>query len=132
MTGEKSKGKRKRSRTVDSWDGLNEEEKERKRQDIEKEYGSPSPEMPDKEPPEMTDEDRISLAKSALRNHIGIGEECHPRTVVLFFIELAPNSARRGAACQHINCTDRIEEGSYRIAVHPGMNNVYQNPGKRD
>jgi hypothetical protein len=31
MSGEKSKEKRKRLRRVDSWDGLNEEEKERKR-----------------------------------------------------------------------------------------------------
>jgi hypothetical protein len=124
MTGEKSKGKRKRSKFMEVLEGLTEEERESKRQDMKKKY-----EMAAKKEREMTDEDRISRAKSILRSHIGIGDEGQPRTAVLFFIELAPNS-NRGAACQHITCTDRIEEGSYRIAMQPGRYNMYRNPGK--
>ncbi|OCK84359.1 hypothetical protein K432DRAFT_320527 [Lepidopterella palustris CBS 459.81] len=123
MDGENSKGKRKRSRFPAPLDELDEERRERSRQryqDLMKHYE-------DHPLPKLTDEDRIDLAKSALRNHIGIGGERHPRIAVLFFIELTPHSASRGAACQHVTCDDRIEEDSYRIAVHPGMN-VYQSP----
>jgi hypothetical protein len=68
--------------------------------------------------PSPTDEDR-------LREHIGIGEERSPNIKVLFFIEVAPPSSRRGAACQFGTCNKRIAEGYYRIAVQPGMNNYY-------
>jgi hypothetical protein len=129
MTGENSKGKRKRSRFQAAFDELDEEGRERYRQRHRDDMERFFEEYP---LPELTDEDRIDQAKSALRNHIGIGEERHPRNAVLFFIELAPYSTSRGAACQHITCDDRIEEDSYRIAVHPGGNNVYQSPGRAD
>lgn len=79
---------------------------------------------------EYTDEDSISFAKSLLRTHMGIGERRPPSIAVLFFVEIAPPSSQRGAACQFVTCDKKIEEGDYRIAVHPGMHNVYQSPGK--
>lgn len=125
MAEENSRGKRKRSRLLDSLEEEGATERCRQRQrDLLKHF--------DENPPlEQTDEDRIRSAKSALRNHIGADMEHHLETTVLFFIEVSPNSSQRGAACQHVTCKDRIKEGSYRIAVHPGMNNVYKSPGMR-
>lgn len=77
---------------------------------------------------ETTDEDIDKWAKSALRSHVGIGRDRPPQKAVLFFVETAPPS-NRGAACQLPSCKDKIKEGAYRIAVHPGMNNYYGNAG---
>jgi hypothetical protein len=80
--------------------------------------------------PKLTDEDRINCAKSNLRHHLGIGQdgaERSQRSTVLFFVEIGPG--RNGSACQLPTCDKRISEGSYRIAVFPGVN-WYKNPGK--
>jgi hypothetical protein len=123
MSGEKPRGIRKRSR----YNRLDKQEKEHLLQQILKDmkHAAENP------PPEPTDEDRVRSAKSALRKHIGADEERHSGPTVLFFIEISPYSSRRGAACNHVTCEERIKEDSYRIAVHPGMNNVYKGPGKR-
>ena len=128
MTGKSSEGKRKRSRSPVN--GLGEEEP--RRQCLRERLQETSERAEETPLPDLTNEDRISAAKSALREHMGIGgEERHrPRAVVLFFVELTPYSSRRGATCRHTTCDDLIEQGAYRIAVHPGMNNVYQSPGK--
>lgn len=121
MTEENSNGKRKRSRSQDIA-GSDEAERCIQRSfDFFKHYSEP------------TDEERISISKSALRDHIGASpaeEERRSGNGVLFFIEIGPASSRRGAACQHATCKNRIKEGSYRIAVFPGMNNVYQSAGR--
>jgi hypothetical protein len=133
MSEETSKGKRKLSSVEDAFNGPDEKANERRRQrDREflqraqerlKELGKITP-------PKLTDKDLISTSKSALRDHIGIGDDRPSGTPVLFFIEIGPGSSQRGAACQHVTCKERIKEGSYRIAVSPGMDNWYKNPGK--
>lgn len=89
--------------------------------------------IPSDDPTEITDEDRANRAyhaKSALREHIGVEEDRHAAaTPVLFFIELSPYSSGRGASCQHPACDEKIKEDSYRVAVHPGMNNYYGSAG---
>jgi hypothetical protein len=80
-----------------------------------------------------SDEDRINLAKTELRTHIGIGEPpSDSETPVPFFIERTPYSTRGGAAYQHVTCNEIIEKCSYRVAVYLGMNNVYKSPGRTD
>lgn len=81
-------------------------------------------------PLEPTDEDRICSAKSALRQYIDADQEHHSGPAVFFFVEISPRLFR-GAACHHVTCEERIKEDSYRIAVHPGMYNVYKSPGRR-
>ena len=127
MSGESSTRKRGRSTFLDNFEELDEEAKERYRQKARDQvkYFLENP------LPKQTDEDRIRSAKSALRDHISVAKEQRSRTAVLFFIEIGPESSQRGATCQHVTCEDRIKEGSYRIAVHPGMNNVYKSPGRR-
>jgi hypothetical protein len=124
MPNEKSTVGRKRSRFLDP--EADEAEIERRRQRVldDLKYFEENP------LPKLTDEDLISSAKSDLRTHMGIGEERPPTIEVLFFVEVAPYSSRRGAACQFVTCDKRIKEDDYRIAVHPGMNNVYKSPGK--
>lgn len=124
MPNENSTPGRKRSRSPDPEADEAEIERLRQRAQDRRKYYQENP------LPKLTDEDLISNAKSRLRTHMGIGEERPPRIAVLFFIEMAPSSPQRGAACQFVTCDERIEEGDYRIAVHPGMNNVYKNPGK--
>jgi hypothetical protein len=76
--------------------------------------------------PILTDEDLISDAKSTLSDHISAEDERRSGTKVLFFVEIGPGSA----GCRHITCKDQIKEGSFRIAVDPGMHNYYKNPGR--
>ncbi|KAK5046649.1 hypothetical protein LTR84_007410 [Exophiala bonariae] len=45
-----------------------------------------------------------------------------PDHVVLFFVELAPNSTSGGAKCRLPCCTKIIRPGIYRVAVNPGTN----------
>ncbi|KAI1866356.1 uncharacterized protein JN550_007744 [Neoarthrinium moseri] len=72
---------------------------------------------------DYTEQDPIQRSRSRVREHM-------ERASALFFVELAPPSTARGARCQFVDCDKRIKEGDYRIAVVPGMNNVYQSPGK--
>lgn len=118
MTEENSKRKRKRSRFEEILKSPESKEDYQRLLDRLKSY---------------TDEDRINNSKSSLRRHIGYasdGKGCQSRNSVLFFIELSPHSSQRGAACQLITCNDRIEEGSYRFAVYPGMRNAHKNAGR--
>jgi hypothetical protein len=79
---------------------------------------------------EITDEDLVNDAKSALRSHIGVGVGRGPGAIPIgFYLELSPYSSRRGASCQHPTCEERIQEGRYRFAVYPGMNNYYGRAG---
>ncbi|KAI1851806.1 hypothetical protein JX265_013163 [Neoarthrinium moseri] len=71
---------------------------------------------------EYTEQNPIQRSRSRVREHM-------ERASALFFVELAPSSTARGARCQFVDCDKRIKEGDYRIAVVPGMNNVYQSPG---
>jgi hypothetical protein len=73
--------------------------------------------------------DPIASAKSDLREHMGIDGRRPPPTTVHFFVEKCSFSAYRGAGCNHVTCKDRIEAGSYRIAVLPGMHSVNGGPG---
>ena len=121
MAGENSKGKRKRLRSPDTQRRIVRELRDRIRHYEENPI------------PEPTDEERIRNLKSYLRDHIGASSTEKARrsaTEALFFIEISPKSSRMGATCQHVTCTDRIKEGSYRIAVSPGMNTVFRNAGK--
>ena len=84
---------------------------------------------PDDYQDEDPDEDPDERAKFRLRLHIGIGADEPPAKVVFFFIEKAP-PAIQSAGCQLPSCKNKIGEGKYRIAVHPGMNNDYGRAGK--
>ena len=133
MSQETSKAKRKLSSLEDAFDGPDEKANQRRRQRAREFMQRAQDRLKEFEknpPPKLTDEDLISSSKSDLRDHIGIGDDPPSGTPVLFFIEIGPDSSKRGAACQHVNCEELIEEGSYRIAVSPGMNNWYKNPGE--
>ncbi|KAI1290685.1 hypothetical protein F5Y03DRAFT_401114 [Xylaria venustula] len=71
--------------------------------------------MPLEEPSE---EEMIESTRSRLQKHSEL------RTA-LFFLELAPPSAVRGAGCRLMFCDEMINEDNYRIAVFPGMENYY-------
>lgn len=62
-----------------------------------------------------------------LRRHLGLGETSDepnsspPEHVVLFIIEIAPDSSR-GAKCRLPSCPKTIRPEEYRVAMNPGMN----------
>ncbi|KAK5634166.1 hypothetical protein RRF57_009880 [Xylaria bambusicola] len=72
---------------------------------------------------EVSKQDRIGNSRARLRDQA-------ERQSALFFVELTPRSSQMGATCQFLDCSDKIQEGDYRIAVHPGMNNWYGNAGE--
>lgn len=77
--------------------------------------------------------DAINDHAGYLRRHLGLPEspgipppEQFTGPAPLFFIEVAPDSSRRGANCKLPGCSDLIRPGAYRLALNPSMD-----PGSR-
>lgn len=73
------------------------------------------------------------MEKLNLRMHIGLGKNpgdppslLPPEIQPLFFIELAPDSTRRGAKCRLYTCGKNIYPGELRVALNPGMSSWHR------
>lgn len=71
--------------------------------------------------------DALIRARRDLQNHIGLGPEPGdptypdpPEVLRVFFVKVAPYSYR-GPKCKLSTCGQRIQPGSLRFAVSPGM-----------
>lgn len=74
-----------------------------------------------------TEDDILTKERRYLREHIGLGRESgdhgfsSPNLEPLFFIEIAPYSAR-GAQCKFPTCDKKIWPRELRLALNPGIN----------